>query len=530
MTPPGKSAALRLPPYRDDAPDAGFEAAIRNTAAARAAARPSQTATTEASARDKLLAFPGFEPSRSSARATPAAPETVAESDLGAELEAALMSDLQSMVALFDEVARDPEPPVVAPPVLAPPVEAPPVLAAREPYEPLPPRASRPASAAPAAEDGDSDREALERLLASIRQGDGAPRREALPPEVLDSPIVFSVDELRADARDDRAERRADPLPKRDQASPRPGAVSDRLAPPVPRARKASTAKPAARAKITSKAEPAPAIRLALPGAHRAYLKPAIAISALILLATIGAGMTIRALTARNDTAPALAETVTPAAADSAPSAAPPTAEAAPVVKSETKAVADATLPDTTAAGAVQPAADTPRLAVDNSLAPATVPVAEAAPVSEAPAAETAVAEAPAAPAPRVALEPIVAANPAENETFQPSVIDGGATPPTESAARTSDAPATAVTAKPVAMAPSTGGSASGATGGLPPGAARIASGVNLRSNPDNGAPVIGVLTQGTAVTVVGCKGWCEIVAGDKRGFVYQKFLATAGG
>ena len=56
-------------------------------------------------------------------------------------------------------------------------------------------------------------------------------------------------------------------------------------------------------------------------------------------------------------------------------------------------------------------------------------------------------------------------------------------------------------------------------------GPARITADVKLRSNPDNGAPVVGLLATGTSVVVVGCKGWCEVVAGDKRGFVFRKFL-----
>ncbi|MCX5513717.1 SH3 domain-containing protein [Kaistia algarum] len=59
-------------------------------------------------------------------------------------------------------------------------------------------------------------------------------------------------------------------------------------------------------------------------------------------------------------------------------------------------------------------------------------------------------------------------------------------------------------------------------------GPAKITSSVKLRSNPDNGAPVIGVLSAGTDVTIVGCKGWCEVTAGDRRGFVFQRFLAPA--
>ncbi len=531
MTPPGKSTALKLPPYQDDADEAGFEAAIRNTAAARAAGRPSAGAATPASARDKLLAFPGFEPSKTPRRAAPPveapAPraDVDADPDLGAELEAALMSDLQSMVALFDEVARDGGPAPAAAVPDAPVLSAPPAAE---------PELRRSAPSVPAA---DPDQEALERLLASIRQGDGAPRREALPVDAIERPAP--VRDFAAERDDDRL---AAPLPPRDPASPRPGARDERLAPPIPRTRKAAPPKTAnsnaarapSRGKIASKAEPAPALRLAIPGAHRAYLKPAIAISALILLATIGAGMTIRALTARNDTGPAVAATTT----DTAPVVAPATPTAAVAAAPEATAtpapsIAPAKI-DTEALPASEPAAGAPRLAVDNSAATATAPMAAPGPVATAEPTATpepatpVVAEAPAAPAPRVPLEPVVTANPgtieAAQATAEPTAFDGVATLATETSAPQPVAKPAAAAAPKTA---STAGAATGA-GGLAPGAARIASGVKLRTNPDNGAPVIAVLGQGTAVEIVSCKGWCEIVAGDKRGFVYQKFL-TAG-
>jgi hypothetical protein len=62
------------------------------------------------------------------------------------------------------------------------------------------------------------------------------------------------------------------------------------------------------------------------------------------------------------------------------------------------------------------------------------------------------------------------------------------------------------------------------------PGPARITSGVKLRGNPDNGAPTIGLLKTGDQVQVVQCKGWCEVVASGKRGFVFKKFLASVSG
>ncbi|MCX5581004.1 SH3 domain-containing protein [Kaistia terrae] len=64
----------------------------------------------------------------------------------------------------------------------------------------------------------------------------------------------------------------------------------------------------------------------------------------------------------------------------------------------------------------------------------------------------------------------------------------------------------------------------------LVPGPARITSGVKLRGNPDNGAPTIGLLKTGDQVQVVQCKGWCEVVASGKRGFVFKKFLASVSG
>lgn len=64
------------------------------------------------------------------------------------------------------------------------------------------------------------------------------------------------------------------------------------------------------------------------------------------------------------------------------------------------------------------------------------------------------------------------------------------------------------------------------AAGSPAPGLAKITSGVRLRGNPDNGAPTVAMLKAGDHVQVVQCKGWCEVVADGKRGFVFKKFLA----
>ncbi|HWJ72624.1 MAG TPA: SH3 domain-containing protein [Kaistia sp.] len=499
MTPPGKSAALRLPPNEESADTgaAGFEAAIRNAAAARLRPRPQDTV------RDKLLAFPGFEAARPAESASETAP------DFGNELEAAMMSDLQSMVALFDEVASAPANAPTTPTAISlrqAPVEAPP---AAEP-----------------------DQEALDRLLASIRLSDRAPRHpapavqepdlddttvlrgrrhEAVPAEVETPAEVAVPNGIVSRA----AEAMTAALPKRNPRSPRPGGRDDRLASPLPRARKpvqSPAASPAVAPRIASKAEPVPALRLSIPGARRAYVKPALAVSLLILLATVGAGMTIRALTARNDTAPSQAATAAAADVPSATTAeaASPQAAAEPapvtIAKTETQPLA------------APPATESPsRVAVDNSAQHA-IPAEMTQP--------TVMQATPMPPAvplqPAGALVDVPATAPATNTTAPLSAA--------ETVAAAEPVPSLPAPSDPVAAAPKAAASGGATDGLLKPGPGHITSGVKLRTNPDNGAPVIAVLGQGTGVQIVACKGWCEIVAGDKRGFVYQKFLSTAGG
>lgn len=55
---------------------------------------------------------------------------------------------------------------------------------------------------------------------------------------------------------------------------------------------------------------------------------------------------------------------------------------------------------------------------------------------------------------------------------------------------------------------------------------ARIRSAVTLRSGPKRSASAIGTLDEGTKVTLYSCKSWCEVSAGDKRGFVYKSAVA----
>lgn len=51
---------------------------------------------------------------------------------------------------------------------------------------------------------------------------------------------------------------------------------------------------------------------------------------------------------------------------------------------------------------------------------------------------------------------------------------------------------------------------------------ARIRSAVTLRSGPRRSASAIGTLEGGTKVKLYSCKSWCEVSAGDKRGWVYK--------
>ena len=57
------------------------------------------------------------------------------------------------------------------------------------------------------------------------------------------------------------------------------------------------------------------------------------------------------------------------------------------------------------------------------------------------------------------------------------------------------------------------------------PGRATINKFVNLRSKPDNAAPVVAILADGLSVKVLSCDYWCEVEAGGKRGFVFKSFV-----
>ena len=64
--------------------------------------------------------------------------------------------------------------------------------------------------------------------------------------------------------------------------------------------------------------------------------------------------------------------------------------------------------------------------------------------------------------------------------------------------------------------------------GGVAAGAARVTAAVNLRSSPRKGSSIAVVVPAGSAVNVLSCNGWCEVVYNGKKGWVYKNFLASS--
>lgn len=56
-------------------------------------------------------------------------------------------------------------------------------------------------------------------------------------------------------------------------------------------------------------------------------------------------------------------------------------------------------------------------------------------------------------------------------------------------------------------------------------GTGRVNVAVNMRSAPDNGASVVAVVPSGTLVKIARCDYWCEVTVDGKRGFIYRKFV-----
>lgn len=54
---------------------------------------------------------------------------------------------------------------------------------------------------------------------------------------------------------------------------------------------------------------------------------------------------------------------------------------------------------------------------------------------------------------------------------------------------------------------------------------ATVKRSVNMRAKPQKGGAVLGVIPAKTAVEVVACTQWCEIVFNGKRGYVYKSYV-----
>ena len=81
--------------------------------------------------------------------------------------------------------------------------------------------------------------------------------------------------------------------------------------------------------------------------------------------------------------------------------------------------------------------------------------------------------------------------------------------------------------------APAQAATESAANGAEPAAATRsapVTTHVNLRAKPDNDAAVVAVVPAKRNVEVVECTQWCEVVYGDKQGFVHRRFVTGAGG
>lgn len=56
----------------------------------------------------------------------------------------------------------------------------------------------------------------------------------------------------------------------------------------------------------------------------------------------------------------------------------------------------------------------------------------------------------------------------------------------------------------------------------------RIVSDVNMRAGPSNGQPVLATIPRGSAVEVIGCRAWCEVIVNGQRGWIYKGFLGAS--
>ncbi|WAJ26802.1 hypothetical protein [Antarcticirhabdus aurantiaca] len=133
------------------------------------------------------------------------------------------------------------------------------------------------------------------------------------------------------------------------------------------------------------------------------------------------------------------------------------------------------------------------------------------------------VATAPAAPPPAPSVAAPVEPEPAPASTAADSE------PPAPAADELVAAPAPVSEPQPPADAPAQATE----TASLPPPqggrSGRIVSPVNLRASGERGAAILGTVAGGSAIQVIACELWCEVVTPDgRRGFVFKDFVSTS--
>lgn len=407
---------------------------------------------------------------------------TSSQEPRGSGLSSSLVSDFRAIMNSLEQqkAARQPEEPVGAAAVPAAAVSAP-SIAARAAATPLAERVapSRPAPARPAAEAPRSFNDVRERLtalgdvsdmLARRAPAAGAPSAPASKPEAAGA---------------------SEPRRRGFGASPRqPGEAEQR--------RKRGAPKDV----ITWQRLGALAVFVALVG---------------------GGGVALQSLAAREE-AKVAPEVIGNAAVASVAPSAPEQAAPAPVALAAVPAAS--TAPEAEAAAPESPT----RASIAESLPPVLRDTTPPFDVAATPPGVTAFASP--ADAAATEVEPAVAEAVAAAAAVElPKDVP---LPPRAPARRVAAAPAAAApaAAAPAAEAPEAGvedvsdeADSPAGFGGDPVGSATIRRSVTMRAAPKKGATPIGNLSAGEKVQLVACRGWCEVIAEGKRGFIYKSFV-----
>lgn len=406
---------------------------------------------------------------------------TSSQEPRGSGLSSSLVSDFRAIMNSLEQqkAARQPEEPVGAAAVPAAAVSAP-SIAARTAATPLAERVapSRPVPARPAAEAPRSFNDVRERLTALGDVSDMLARRA---PAAGESAARTSKPEAAG-----AAAGASEPRRRGFGASPRqPGEAEQR--------RKRGAPKDV----ITWQRLGALAVFVALVG---------------------GGGVALQSLAAREE-AKVAPEVIGNAAVASVAPSAPEQAAPAPVALAAVPAAS--TTPEPEAAAPESPT----RASIAESLPPVLRDTTPPFDVAATPPGVTAFASP--ADAAATEVEPAVAEAVAAAAAVElPKDVP---LPPRAPARRVAAAPAAAA---PAAEAPEAGvedvsdeADSPAGFGGDPVGSATIRRSVTMRAAPKKGATPIGNLSAGEKVQLVACRGWCEVIAEGKRGFIYKSFV-----